>query len=56
MRIDINDVRFSNFTFPTQSTSATSSSDLTWMRANWIMGGDPYLTFETNALEDLNSY
>lgn len=53
MRIDINDVRFTNFTFPTASST---SIDLTWMRANWILGGDPYLTYETNVLEELNSY
>jgi hypothetical protein len=55
MRIDINDVKFSNFTFPTLSNKG-SSADQTWMRANWIMGGDPYLTFETNMIEDLNNY
>jgi hypothetical protein len=55
MRIDINDVRFTNFTFPTNS-SISSDPSQTWMIANWIMGGDPYLTYETNVLEELNRY
>jgi hypothetical protein len=55
MRIDINDVRFTNFTFPTNS-SISSDPSQTWMIANWIMGGDPYLTYETNVLEELDRY
>jgi hypothetical protein len=56
MRIDVNDLRFANFSFPSNSTNLETNITQNWIRANWIMGGDPYVTYETNLISELTEY
>ena len=56
MRIDVNDLRFTSFSFPSNSTNPDNNITQNWMRANWVMGGDPYITYETNVISELSEY
>ena len=50
MRIDIGNIQFSNYTLPTHLNTTDANGtrvDLGWLRVNLILGGDPFLTYET---------
>jgi hypothetical protein len=38
------------------SSNTSTAVDPKWMRCNMLIGGDPYLTFETPYIEELDSF
>jgi len=58
LRFDVSQLNLGNHSFPTHLGNISNSStveDPKWMRANMILGGEPYLTIETPYLEELDS-
>lgn len=56
---------FGNYSLPThlrtnftenETVESTTPEDPKWMRVNMILGGDPFITFETPYIEDLNEF
>jgi hypothetical protein len=67
LRFDVSSLNLGNHSFPTQlgnsssnssnfTNSSTPTSDPKWMRSNLILGGDPYITFETPYMEDIDDF
>jgi hypothetical protein len=63
MRIVASDINLGNFSFLSKKNNSNGTADNTtgqteedWVRVNWILGGEPYLTFETNEKKDLDDY
>jgi hypothetical protein len=61
MRVDVSSVMFGNFTFPTHygvniTDPVSTPEDPKWMRLNLIIGSDPFITYETPYIEELNDF
>lgn len=56
MRIDASDVMLGNYSFLPMVSVFNETAEKEWMRVNLILGGDPFMTFETPHREDLNDY
>lgn len=59
LRIDVSEIKLGNHSFPTHLGNNSNSStyeDPKWMRANMIIGGEPYLTIETPYIEELKTF
>lgn len=62
MRFDVSQVNMGNYSFPTHlgnindTSNFSTPEDPKWIRANLIIGSDPFITFETPFPEDVSEY
>jgi len=58
MRIDVSTAQLGNYTFPTSLVNPTYNVtvDPAWMRVNLILGSDPFITYETPILAELDEF
>ena len=59
MRIDVSTAQLGNYTFPTTlgyNAALNMTVDPMWIRVNLILGSDPFITYETPILAELDEF